>query len=81
MRPYHDLPREELMRKASEMLMSYPPEVQAQVYFKFTCEKCGERVELVEANTLYEKGECCLCGHETEIKRGGFSLHLQARQI
>lgn len=38
----------------------------AQVYFKFTCEHCGERVSFQEANSIYEAGECAACGKITD---------------
>ena len=54
---------QEIVAKADAAIMSG-----WQVYFKFTCQACGERPVLNEANTLYEKGECCICGHETDLK-------------
>lgn len=68
-----DLPRQELMRAANDAMSRYQ---NAEVHFKFTCEKCGERCTLSKANTLYENGECYKCGHETKIEKGGFSLTL-----
>lgn len=66
---YHDIPRDEAMRKA---------EIHARngwaVHFKFTCEQCGERCVLEEANQLYEYGECCQCGHKTKLDMVGFML-------
>jgi DNA-directed RNA polymerase subunit RPC12/RpoP len=44
------------------------------VYFKYTCEKCGERCTLAEANLLTEYGECYECGHETKLEKVGFLL-------
>lgn len=44
------------------------------VHFKFTCERCGQRVVLQDANTLYEYGECCFCGHKTKLDTVGFMV-------
>lgn len=74
MRLHNDLPREELLRRANEVLMQYPQSDCAAIHFKFTCEKCGERCTLCEANVLHEKGECYKCGHETVIESGGFMV-------
>ena len=48
----------------------------AKVFFKFTCENCGERVTFSEPNILYESGECCKCGHITEVKAGGYLFEM-----
>jgi formylmethanofuran dehydrogenase subunit E len=71
---YNDLPREELLKKAQEVMADYPPESKPEIHFKFTCQHCGERCTLSDANVLYEKGECYACGKETEITKGGFML-------
>jgi len=73
--PPRDLPREELMRQADKFMIEFGD--LAEIYFKFTCEACGERCTLVEANKLYEKGICHVCEHETEIKKGGFMLQMK----
>ncbi len=67
-----DLPREELLAHANATLARLP--AGAKVYFKFTCENCGERVLFQEPNILYEEGECCRCGHLTKILAGGYLL-------
>jgi hypothetical protein len=72
---YKDLPRDELMARANHFLVQMGDF--AEVHFKFSCENCGERCELTEPNTLYERGECCKCGHETVITKGGFSIHMR----
>jgi len=48
----------------------------AQVYFKFTCPKCGERCTLEEPNVLHENGECCACSIVSPIEKAGFMLVL-----
>jgi len=67
-----DLPRAELEKLARETLAQYP---HAEVFFKFTCVHCGQRCQFTEPNKLYERGECNVCGKETEVKQGGFMLH------
>ena len=74
-RPPQDMPREELMALASETLKRYRGQG-ATVYFKFTCEHCGERCTFQQPNALYETGECHKCGASTEITHGGFMLIL-----
>lgn len=71
-----DLPREELMQKAQEVLNKYKGPGHAQVFFKYTCEQCGERCILSEPNKLYESGECCECHHITRIDKGGMMLEI-----
>jgi hypothetical protein len=72
-----DLPREELIRHAEIVLRSCAEcGTEAEVHFKFTCEKCGTRCTLVEPNNLFEKGECHQCGHTTVITKGGYALHM-----
>jgi len=82
--PINDLPRDELLERAREAVAMFE-KLGTPVYvnFKFTCEKCGGRCTLSDPNTLYENGECCICGHTTKITKGGFSLtmNLASRQI
>ena len=66
-----DLPRDELIALAVRIRAENPA---VQVYFKFTCEKCGERCILAEPNVLFDYGECCECGPKTRIREGGMML-------
>lgn len=68
-----DLPREVLMDRAEQTRRHYGPQY-TDIFFKFTCEKCGERCTLETANQLPEKGVCHKCGHHTEIVEGGFLI-------
>jgi hypothetical protein len=80
----NDLPRDELLDRAREAIAQFDAQgTPAFVNFKFTCEKCGTRCSLSEPNTLYENGECCVCGHTTKIIAGGFSLtiNLASHQV
>lgn len=50
-----DLPREELVRRAQDVIDEYLGRGQPiSTYFKFTCPYCGERCMLSEPNVLYE---------------------------
>ena len=49
---------------------------EVDVYFRFTCEYCGERCTFDKKNTLYEEGECAGCGKITKVLFAGFSLHI-----
>jgi rRNA maturation endonuclease Nob1 len=70
---YNDIPRAEMMRQANKALQDNA-ESNPEIHFKFTCEQCGERCMLSDANKLYAKGECHVCGHETKIEKGGFCV-------
>jgi PHP family Zn ribbon phosphoesterase len=70
-----DLPRKELIRRAESLMWKAAEQgAEIEIYFKFTCEACGERCTLNDVNTLYEKGECAKCGHITTIEKGGFMV-------
>lgn len=71
-----DLPRDELMQAAKEATAPGGQWPGAEVYFKFTCEHCGNRCMFQEPNMLYEFGECSECGEETKVDVGGFTVHM-----
>ena len=76
-----DLPREELARKANRaVLEGREMGLDVSAFFNFTCPECGARCSLNDANTLYEEGECCQCGHISKIEVGGFSLHIKPQK-
>ena len=64
-----DLPRIEAFRRAEALAHQG-----WKVHFKFTCEECGQRCTLEEANVLYEYGECFECGHKTKLDMIGFLI-------
>jgi hypothetical protein len=79
-----DLPRNELIERAGEAVAMFKAQgVEAYVNFKFNCEKCGFRCTFTEPNTIYEYGDCCMCGHRTKVVEGGFALtaNLASRQL
>lgn len=70
-----DLPRDQLVALAERTIRDAGGPTRAEIHFKFTCQWCGVRCTLNQANTLFETGECCVCGKTTKIDLGGFSLH------
>lgn len=50
----------------------------ARVHQKFTCEHCGSRQTMAEANVWYTTGRCEECGKITNIVKTGcnFLLHI-----
>jgi len=72
-----DLPRLQLAALANQEIERYGGPDKCHVNFKFTCSHCGARCSLVEPNTLYEEGECCVCHGSTTITHGGLALHLK----
>lgn len=71
-----DYPRDVICQMADQAIAKNGGPELARVYFKFTCEACGERCTFNEPNSLYEQGECCECGHMTTVTKAGFSLLL-----
>lgn len=66
-----NLQRDDLLRHAQETMKRFPS---ARVFFKYTCERCGERVTFNRPNYLFEDGECCACGHRQKVTEGGYTL-------
>ena len=73
---HNDLPREEIMDMAEEILQRNN---HARVYFKYTCPHCGERCSFTEPNVLWEEGECCKCSKVSSIDKAGFMLVLDIK--
>jgi hypothetical protein len=61
-----DHPLGEIVENANRMI-----EAGADVYFKFTCEKCRARQMFDRPNSLYYHGSCEECGHVTDLRRRG----------
>ena len=74
-----DFPRNQIITMASEALER--AEGRARVYFKFTCQHCGQRCTFAEPNKLYEKGSCFACGKETVIQSAGFLLVITSPRL
>jgi len=43
----------------------------ADVYQKFTCDQCGNRLGMETPNVFYTTGTCDNCGHTTDISKRG----------
>ena len=71
-----DLPREEAMARASTLLRDKASEI----YFKYTCEHCGERNTFNDPNTLWSEGECYSCGKISKVDRAGFMVVLDMKE-
>lgn len=72
-----DLPREQLVAMAERAILAHGGYERVEAHFKFTCPACGTRCTLMEANTLAERGECCVCGEVSDIKVGGVCIHIK----
>jgi len=46
------------------------------IYQKFTCRGCGQRLTMEEPNRLYTHGTCDKCGAVTDIERQGCNYRL-----
>jgi hypothetical protein len=70
---YNDYPFYEVAEKAGELIRAG-----ADVYQKFTCQKCGNRLTMEEPNIFYREGSCDNCGHITDIEKTGcnYLVHL-----
>ncbi len=72
-----DLPKAELMDMADEAVVSYRKlGLKANVFFKATCPKCGERPIFTEPNVVYDEMECSGCGTIFPFTHGGFLMEI-----
>jgi len=72
---YEDYPVRELIAGANEAVMKAAQEgIEAHVYFKATCPKCGERCVFSVADTVFEQMECSACGWEFPFVEGNYML-------
>jgi hypothetical protein len=72
-----DYPRDQIEQMALQAIARYGGSEVARVFFKFTCDACGERCTFEEPNALFEVGVCHACGHETPVVVAGFALQMQ----
>ncbi len=63
---YDDYPLEEIEEAVAKHIKAGH-----EVFQKFTCIGCGERLMVEEANRLYTSGSCDKCGVVTDIKKTG----------
>jgi hypothetical protein len=61
-----DYPFEEVVKGADAVLAKG-----GMVFFKFTCQRCGDRQTFDVPNTLYETGSCDKCGAITDLTEHG----------
>ena len=69
-----DLPRDEVIAMANNAIAN--GKGRTKVYFKFTCQHCGQRCTFADADVCHAEGECFKCGKMTEVKEAGFMLVL-----
>ena len=71
-----DYPFEEVVMDAMKMT-----ERNCDVYQKFTCVGCGQRLTMEEPNRFYETGTCDKCPAVTDIRKMGcnYILHIKPR--
>jgi hypothetical protein len=63
----HNYPMDDILTEVNKVLEN--PNV--NVFQKFTCAGCGNRLTIEEPNTFYTSGKCDACGHITDIKKDG----------
>ena len=50
-------------------------------YQKFTCQKCGNRLSMEDANIFYDSGKCDACGHVSPITQCGYMVHARGASV
>lgn len=73
MRQYKDYPFDVITAKVQELAAQGH-----RCYQKFSCDKCGNRLGMEEANKFYTQGSCDKCGHITDIKKKGCNFMMVA---
>lgn len=74
---YTDFPFDDVCKKALELINSAPGKI--DVYQKYTCSGCGQRLTMDKPNTFYETGSCDKCDTITNIKEKGCNMMVHAR--
>lgn len=70
---HNDFPLQEVCDQLNRYAKQYP---NLQFFQKFSCEHCGSRQTMAEANKLYASGVCEECGKSTDIKARGCNYML-----
>ncbi len=70
-----DHPLEDILTEVNQILENDG----VNVFQKFTCEACKNRLTIEEPNTFYTSGKCDACGHVTDIKKNGCNFMVIAR--
>ena len=63
---YEDYPLEEILQAVAKLA-----DEGWDVYQKFTCSGCGQRLTIDEANTFYAESTCDRCDAVTDIRKQG----------
>lgn len=71
MKSPHDYPIMECFDAASRFVADG-----ATIYQKFSCESCGARMTIPDANTFYTSGSCEKCRHVSNIRKNGCNYML-----
>lgn len=71
---YNDYPFGDVCKTARKLVLDGH-----DVYQKFSCSNCGQRLTMDIPNHFYETGGCDKCGHITDIKTQGCNYLLHAR--
>lgn len=74
MAEYQDFPRDELVAEANRILAE--SDGKADVHFKATCPRCGERCMFAEPNRTFETMECCKCGKVFPFVKGNYMIEM-----
>lgn len=69
MTQYRDYPLMDCVKQVDQLLQNYKDNV--QIYQKWTCEKCGDRVTLNVPNKMHALGHHEDCGAITDIRARG----------
>lgn len=71
---YTDFPFDEVTKKAEEIISRGH-----DVYQKFTCAGCGQRLGMETPNHFYKTGTCDNCSTVTDIEKQGcnFMVHMR----
>lgn len=71
---HQDFPFADVIKKAEELASKG-----ADVYQKFTCAGCGQRLGMEEPNHFYETGTCDKCNTVTNIREQGCNYMVHMR--
>lgn len=69
-----DFPWDDVIKKAEKLAQDG-----IDVYQKFTCAGCGQRLTIEVPNHFYETGTCDKCPAVTDIKKQGCNYMIHAR--
>ena len=76
MTEFKDYPFDEIVEAATKLIAEGH-----DVYQKFTCAGCGERLGMDDPNKFHHKGTCDKCGAVTDIKARGCNYLIVIRPL